>query len=62
MKIGLVRDSSVKENKCGGGKLSSQHKKIRNKLLKFTQTDGKKNDPYFMKGLDKIIMGFSDTS
>ena len=61
IEIGLVRDGSAKENKREGGKLSSQHKNTRNKFLRFTQTEGKKNDPYFMKGLDEFIMGCGDT-
>ena len=61
VKIGLVRDGSAKENKRGGGKLSSQHKKTRNKFLQFTQTEGKKNDPAYMKGLNELIMGYGDT-
>ena len=49
MKISLVRDGGAKENKSGGGKFSSQHKKTYNKFQRFNQTEGKKNDPYFMK-------------
>ena len=62
VKIGLVRDGFAKENKCRGGKLSSQHKKIRNKFLCFTQTDGRETDPDFMKYLDELIQGCSETS
>ena len=62
VKLGIVRDGGAKENKRVGGELSLQHKKIRNKFLRFTQTDGRKTDPVFMKGLDEIIMGYRDTS
>ena len=62
LKIGLVRDGSAKYNKHGGGKLSLQHKNIRNKFLLLNQTDGNKNNPDFMKGIDELIMGLGDTS
>ena len=62
VKIGLVRDGSAKESKREGGKLYSQHKKTHNKFLRFTKTEGKKNDPAYIKGLNKLIMGCNETS
>ena len=62
VKIGIVRDGGAKENKRGGGKLSLKHKNIRNTFLCFNQTDGRKTEPAFIKSLDELIIGCSETS
>ena len=40
-----------------GGGVSLYQNKDRTKFLRLTQPEGKKNDPYYMKGLDKLIIG-----
>ena len=54
-KIGIVKDGGAKENKLGGGKLSSGHKKLWNKFLRLTNSDARSNDLSFMKELDELI-------
>ena len=43
--IVLVRDSGTEEVKRGLGKMSKQHKKVRDKLLQMTHSEGKKMTP-----------------
>ena len=45
VKIGIVKEVGAKENKRGGGRLYLHHKKLRNKLLRFTLTYGRPSDP-----------------
>ena len=49
-----MKEGGVKENRHGGGKLSSQNKKLRAKLLRLTRTDGKQ-DPSVTKDLDDLL-------
>ena len=53
--IGFVKGSGKKQVKCGGGKMSQQHKKARGKFLQLTQSEGKKNYALYMKSVDKFI-------
>ena len=55
--IGLVKDGGAKEIKCGGGKMSSHHKKDRTKFLRLNQSKGRKNDASYMKSLYDFITG-----
>ena len=49
-----MKEGGAKEYKHGGGKLSSQNKKLRSKLLRLTRTDGKQN-PSAVKDMDELI-------
>ena len=61
-KIGLVKDSGAKKVKCGGGEMSSHHKKACGKFLRLTQWEGNKNDASFMKRVDEFITGYGGSS
>ena len=52
--IEIVKEGGVKENRHGGGKLSSQNKRLRTKLLRPTMIDGKQ-DPSVTKDLDELL-------
>ena len=53
-KIAVVKEGGVNENRHGVGKLSSQNKKLRAKLILLTMTNGKQ-DPSATKDLDELI-------
>ena len=57
-KIGLVKDDAVKTGKPrGGGNMSAQHKKSRDNLLRFNQTEDQKHDAAYMEEVDNFISG-----
>ena len=49
-----MKEGGVKENRHRGGKLYSQNKKLRAKLLRLTIIDGKQ-DPSVTKDLDELL-------
>ena len=55
VKIGLMKGSSAKTGKPGGGKMYQQHKKSRAKFLRLIQAEVKKNEAAYMKSVDKFI-------
>ena len=55
--IGIVKGGGAKENKRGGENLSSGHKRIQNKLLRLTATDGRHGNPTFMKEINELLQG-----
>ena len=56
VKIGIVKDNTVNMGRPAGWKISQQHKKIRAKFLRVTQTEGNKNYTSFMKNVDEFIL------
>ena len=54
VKIGIVKEVGVKDNRRGGGKFSKYNKNLRNKLLRLFLEDVKQN-PAVIKGIDELI-------
>ena len=54
--IGLVKDNSAKTGKPGGGGgMSSQHNKSRDKFLHIIHLEDQKNDAAYMNKVDDFI-------